>query len=97
MCLVNNSIDKKRRDCINELIRTEGAYIEDMRIVHDIFEKPLENSGVIDKKHLDIIFVNWEDILLCNKNFLEDLLQRVNSGNDIIGDVIYNHVSYCYG
>ncbi|XP_022910047.2 intersectin-1 isoform X2 [Onthophagus taurus] len=84
--------DKKRQDCINELIQTEEAYIADMKVVHNVFEIPLTRSGIIDKNDIKAIFVNWQDILQCNKNFLEDLQQRRRSGSEIIGDVICAHL-----
>lgn len=81
-----------RQDCINELIQTEKAYIEDMEVVHRVFEKPLSESRVITQQDLEEIFVNWRDILQCNKNFLADLYSRRDSGSDIIGDIICMHV-----
>lgn len=81
-----------RQDCINELIQTEKAYIEDMEVVHRIFEKPLSESRVVTQQDLEGIFVNWRDILQCNKNFLADLCQRRDSASDIVGDIICMHV-----
>lgn len=85
-------LDKKRQDCINELIQTEKAYIDDMRVVHEVFELPLLESQVIDEKDVKGIFVNWRDIIQCNRGFYEDLLERTNSGSEIIGDIICTHV-----
>lgn len=82
-----------RLEGINELIQTEKTYIEDMIVVNKIFEKPLRESRVIPEKDIEGIFVNWEHILMCNKAFLEDLLERQNSGSDIFGDIICSHVN----
>lgn len=85
-------LDKKRQDCINELIQTEKAYIYDMNIVHEVFELPLLDSHVVERSDVEGIFVNWREIIQCNKNFLADLLERTNSGSDVIGDIICLHV-----
>ncbi|KAI4469626.1 eh domain [Holotrichia oblita] len=85
-------LDKKRQDCINELIQTEKAYIYDMNIVHEVFELPLLDSHVVEKSDVEGIFVNWREIIQCNKNFLADLLERTNTGSDVIGDIICLHL-----
>lgn len=85
--------DKMRLDCINELIQTERTYIDDMTVVHKVFEKPLSESRVVTQNEIEGIFVNWREILQCNKNFLADLLTRRDTGSDIIGDIICAHVS----
>lgn len=81
-----------RQECINELIQTEKAYIEDMSIVHKVFEMPMRESRVVNNTDVDRIFVNWQELIDCNKQFLRDILHRTDSGSDIIGDVISNHV-----
>lgn len=93
--------NKKRKVCVKELIHTEKAYIDDMAVVHEVFELPLRKSSIIAQDEIDGIFVNWQDILQCNRNFHSDLMNRLNSGSDIIGDIICSHVrtdfcSFCF-
>lgn len=88
---------KKRQGAINELIQTEKAYVQDMSIVHEVFELPLRKSKIISTKEIDEIFVNWQDILQCNKNFLTDLTRAYERRAETIGDVICQHVSYIFG
>lgn len=63
-------IEKKRQESIKELIATEEGYINDMRLVHEVFEKPLIQSMVLTVDEVEKIFVNWRDIIACNDNFL---------------------------
>lgn len=86
-----------RQECINELINTEKVYIEDMCTVHNVFEVPIRESKVITRRDVDCIFVNWQELIDCNKEFLKDILHRTESGSDIIGDVISNHVRFILG
>lgn len=65
-----------------------------MSIVHEVFEIPLRKSKVVSSKDIDEIFVNWQEILVCNQKFLEDLTNAHNMGTDTIGDVICRHVSF---
>ncbi|XP_017772546.1 PREDICTED: intersectin-1 isoform X2 [Nicrophorus vespilloides] len=87
-----DAASRKRKDCVNELVQTERAYIEDMAVVRDVFEAPLLESRVINKKEIENIFVNWQDILGCNRAFLQDLNKRIESGSDIVGDIICTHL-----
>lgn len=84
--------EKLRQECVNELISTENAYLDDMTIVHTIFEKPLRNSKVISEEELQGIFVNWQEIIQCHRKFLGDLLDKRDSGDKNIGSVICDHV-----
>ncbi|XP_025833067.1 intersectin-1 isoform X2 [Agrilus planipennis] len=88
----NDPQEKVRRDAINELIQTEKAYINDMATVHEVFELPLKQSKIITNEEVNIIFVNWQDILECNRNFLKELLERWESDSNIIGDIICTHL-----
>ncbi|CAK9815717.1 ITSN1 [Anthophora quadrimaculata] len=97
--LVYSGLDPMRRnrqEYINELITTEQAYIEDMRLVHEVFEKPLIESLVLTVDEVDKIFVNWRDIIACNDNFLRALrIRRDNSKGGIvrmIGDILCENI-----
>lgn len=61
-----------------------------MEIVHDVFEKPLRKSKMIPDNQIDEIFINWKDIISCNRDFLYELMANES---DTVGDVICRHVS----
>ncbi|XP_020278373.1 intersectin-1 isoform X3 [Pseudomyrmex gracilis] len=88
--------EKKRQEHIKELIVTEQAYIEDMRLVHEVFEKPLIESLVLSVDEVEKIFINWRDIIACNDNFLRTLrIRRDNSCGGVvrmIGDVLCENI-----
>ncbi|XP_066583007.1 intersectin-1 [Prorops nasuta] len=93
---IPNSKERKRQEYINELIVTEHAYIEDMRLVHEVFEKPLVESLILTVEEVEKIFVNWRDIIACNDNFLRTLrIRRDNSEDGIIrmiGDILCENI-----
>ncbi|XP_054264037.1 intersectin-1 isoform X2 [Macrosteles quadrilineatus] len=84
--------EKQRQKSIKELIMTEQAYIDDMSIVHDVFERPLAESKIVTPDELSTIFVNWQDIIVCNHMFLRALRVRreMSEGGVIrmIGDIL---------
>ncbi|KAL0103076.1 hypothetical protein PUN28_018401 [Cardiocondyla obscurior] len=94
--MYHNPMERKRQEHIKELIVTEQAYIEDMRLVHEVFEKPLLESLVLSVVEIERIFINWRDIIACNDNFLRTLrIRRDNSYNGIvrmIGDILCENI-----
>ncbi|XP_011306596.1 intersectin-2 isoform X3 [Fopius arisanus] len=89
-------VELKRQDYIRELIATEEAYINDMRLVHEVFEKPLIQSMVLTVDEVERIFVNWRDIIACNDNFLRTLRIRRDNSEDgtvrMIGDILCENI-----
>ncbi|XP_014470507.1 PREDICTED: intersectin-1 isoform X2 [Dinoponera quadriceps] len=94
--ICHDPMEKKRQEHIKELIVTEQAYIEDMRLVHEVFEKPLIESLVLSVDEIEKIFINWRDIIACNDNFLRTLrIRRDNSYGGIvrmIGDILCENI-----
>lgn len=84
---------RKRQESIKEFIQTERSYVKDMSIVREVFEIPLRLSKLIPAKDIDDIFVNWQDIIQCNKTFLRELMRSYDAGRDMVGDIICRHVS----
>ncbi|KAK7791370.1 hypothetical protein R5R35_007909 [Gryllus longicercus] len=84
--------ERTRQEYISELINTEEVYIQDMALVHEVFEKPLLEGQVLSEKQVNKIFVNWRDIIECNHMFLRALRVRrdMSSGGEIrmIGDIL---------
>lgn len=64
-----------------------------MSVVHDVFEKPLRQSKLVSEKDIEAIFVNWRDIIRCNSNFLNDLIDNYNESDGKVGHIICRHVS----
>ncbi|XP_058804871.1 intersectin-1 isoform X2 [Phymastichus coffea] len=91
-----DSMERKRQEYIKELIVTEEAYIVDMQLVHEVFEKPLLASMVLTVNQVDKIFINWRDIIACNDSFLRTLrIRRDNSEAGVvrmIGDILCENI-----
>lgn len=90
------SEEKKRQSYIHELINTEEAYMADMEIVLDTFHKPLRE--VLSNKELQIIFVNWNELIICNTKLLKALRVRKRMSNNniiqIIGDILCENLPH---
>ncbi|XP_063218277.1 intersectin-1 isoform X2 [Bacillus rossius redtenbacheri] len=84
--------EKRRQECVRELIATEQAYIADMIVVNEVFEKPLLESKILSVEDVQKLFVNWKEIIVCNHMFLRALrIRRDMSANGVIrmiGDIL---------
>ncbi|XP_067448433.1 intersectin-2b isoform X2 [Thunnus thynnus] len=91
--------EKKRQGYIHELIQTEERYVDDLRIVQDVFQKPMSESGRLNEAEMNMIFVNWRELEACNTKFLKELRIRKKSGGEnmpvqMIGDVLARELSH---
>uniref|UniRef100_I3KKC9 Intersectin 2b n=1 Tax=Oreochromis niloticus TaxID=8128 RepID=I3KKC9_ORENI len=104
-CADLNSLDslspqeKKRQGYIHELIETEEKYVEDLQIVLEVFYKPMSASGRLNESEMNMIFVNWKELLACNSKFVKALRVRKKTGGEnnpvgIIGDILAAELSH---
>ena len=91
---LNEAFLKKRNEYVTELIMTEKSYVDDLNVIHKLFEKTLRDTRAISDSDSDCIFHNLNDILHCNRRFLKALLNRQESGYDIYGDIISDYVRF---
>uniref|UniRef100_A0A8W8J4E6 Intersectin-1 n=1 Tax=Magallana gigas TaxID=29159 RepID=A0A8W8J4E6_MAGGI len=94
-----SSVESKRQNYIHELINTEETYMADMSIVLDAFYEPMANSKVMTQEELDMIFVNWKELILCNTKLLKSVRVRkkmCGKGQviQIIGDVLCENIPH---
>ncbi|XP_031586760.2 intersectin-2b isoform X1 [Oreochromis aureus] len=104
-CADLNSLDslspqeKKRQGYIHELIETEEKYVEDLQIVLEVFYKPMSASGRLNESEMNMIFVNWKELLACNSKFVKALRVRKKTGGEnnpvgMIGDILAAELSH---
>ncbi|XP_070190790.1 intersectin-1-like isoform X2 [Littorina saxatilis] len=91
--------EKQRQNYIQELVTTEETYNDDMSIVLEAFRNPLLEAGVLTEQESDKIFVNWNDLIICNKKFLQALRVRkkmCGKGKVIfmIGDILCENLPH---
>ncbi|XP_078322482.1 intersectin-1-like isoform X4 [Crassostrea virginica] len=94
-----SSVESKRQNYIHELINTEETYMADMSIVLDAFYQPMADSGVMTPEELDTVFVNWQELILCNTKLLKSVRVRkkmTGKGQviQIIGDVLCENIPH---
>ncbi|XDV43348.1 hypothetical protein PO909_011843 [Leuciscus waleckii] len=91
--------ERKRQGYIHELIETEEKYIEDLQLVLEVFHKPMSESGRLTEAEMNMIFVNWRELIQCSSKMHKALKARKNSGGDkmpvhMIGDILASELSH---
>ena len=93
--LEQSTFSEKRFHAINEFISTEKDYLEALEIVRDHFIGPLQGQQILADDERQIIFINWNDLLLCTKRLYKSLKirRKMNNKADInIGDILCENV-----
>jgi hypothetical protein len=92
--------DDKRQFRIQEFIRTEKSYVDTLKTVVKYVVNPLRSSMqqkncILNTFKCQKIFLNVDQIMKVNSEFLQDLLEVENS-TATFGSLCEKHVKYIY-
>ena len=77
--------DRMRAKCIREIVVTEEAYVEDLRVLEDVFVFPLKMSGALTEEKTHQLFSNVEMLRPVHEALLKELREGVNVGKAFLG------------
>ncbi|XP_048829859.1 intersectin-2b isoform X1 [Brienomyrus brachyistius] len=91
-------LERKRQGYIHELVETEERYVEDLQLALQVFHKPMSESGRLTDSEMNMIFVNWNELIASNTALLKALQPRKSAAGEgvpvqMIGDVLASHLS----
>ncbi|XP_036365508.1 intersectin-1 isoform X5 [Octopus sinensis] len=90
--------EKLRQRAIQELISTEESYLQDMSIVDKVFRQPLKENGVLSDEEDKILFVNWQELIICNTKLVTAMRVRKTCGKSksiqTIGDILCENLPH---
>nr|XP_023690092.1 intersectin-2 isoform X1 [Paramormyrops kingsleyae] len=91
-------LERKRQGYIHELIETEERYVEDLQLALQVFHKPMSESGRLTDTEMNMIFVNWNELIASNTELLKALQARKSAAGEevpvqMMGDVLASHLS----
>uniref|UniRef100_A0A8D2DHX9 Epithelial cell transforming 2 like n=1 Tax=Sciurus vulgaris TaxID=55149 RepID=A0A8D2DHX9_SCIVU len=91
--LQRDSADK-RTSAVRELLQSERKYVQMLEIVRDVYVRPLRaalasNRAILSAANIQIIFSDILQILSLNRQFLENLRDRVQEWSSIhcVGEI----------
>ncbi|OUM66294.1 hypothetical protein PIROE2DRAFT_59475 [Piromyces sp. E2] len=81
--------DIKRQEVIYEMIDTERDYVNDLSIIIELYIKPIRNNNLLQKKDLNTLFSNVEQLYGVNQELLSlfEERQKQNKYVEEIGDI----------
>ncbi|XP_062292716.1 intersectin-2-like [Scomber scombrus] len=91
--------ERKRQGYIHELIQTEETYVNDLELVLEVFHKPMSESGRLTEVEMNMIFVNWRELIMSNTKLLKALRVRKKTGGEnmpvqLIGDLLASELAH---
>lgn len=91
--------ERKRRAAIEEFVKTEEDYVNDLNTALDVFAKPLEAAGCFTSEIYKKIFINWNELIGCNASMLKSMRVRQQITEDAgpiesIADIVSNNVCF---
>ncbi|KAI3646055.1 hypothetical protein MP228_008983 [Amoeboaphelidium protococcarum] len=86
--------EQKRQQVIWELFITEGAYVRDLKMVIEVFMRPMVDKRLLTVKNVEIIFGNLEKILGVNEQFYKHL-ERIYDSSSTIDSFGSMFIEYC--
>ncbi|XP_068201300.1 intersectin-1-like [Palaemon carinicauda] len=93
----SSPVEQSRQNVIQEFINTEATYLYELLLVEEAFIKPFRASNVVTEKEIDLIFVNWNELIQANSYFNKALKVRCKNSSGgvikMIGDVICQQIS----
>jgi len=82
--------EKKREKLIGELFQTEETYLDNLKLVYEVFIRPIRAANVLSKQELSILFINWKDLIITNTKLMKSM--RIRRGTvqsqSMIGDIL---------
>ncbi|KAI7901263.1 CNH domain-containing protein [Cokeromyces recurvatus] len=93
-------IERKRQECIYELIYTEQDFVKDLQYVKDFWVEPLLSKDIIEesrrKQFVKDVFYNISDVHRVNSKLAEALEKRQAEKYLVahIGDIMFEHVCH---
>ncbi|KAJ8008716.1 hypothetical protein DPEC_G00081300 [Dallia pectoralis] len=91
-------VERRRQGYIHELIHTEQTYLDDLELVMEVFYQPISESGHLTQEEMEVIFVNWTELITCNSRLLRSLwaLKAAGGANmpvQLIGERLWAELS----
>ncbi|GFU54515.1 rho guanine nucleotide exchange factor 12 [Nephila pilipes] len=78
--------EKKRQDVINELFHTEKTHVRNLKVLDQVFYKPLVQEQLLPVDFLNLLFPNLEEMLEIHSTFNNKMKAR-RKMEPVIGDI----------
>jgi hypothetical protein len=77
----------KRQEILHELIQTERDYLNDLKMVANLFISKMGEKGILSAIDLQKVFANWMSLIPIHEAFLTSLERRKRNGMGFVKNV----------
>ncbi|KAL1124679.1 hypothetical protein AAG570_001303 [Ranatra chinensis] len=78
--------EKKRQEIINELFHTERTHVRGLKVLDQVFYRPIREQLVLPPDQLELLFANLEEMLIIHSQF-NNLMKAKRKESPIVGDI----------
>ncbi|KAJ8683003.1 hypothetical protein QAD02_018795 [Eretmocerus hayati] len=78
--------EKKRQEVINELFHTERSHVRALKVLSQVFHKPLLETQVLPIDQIQLLFSNLDEMVTLHSQF-NQAMKRKKRENPLVGDV----------
>ncbi|XP_024942922.1 rho guanine nucleotide exchange factor 11 isoform X3 [Cephus cinctus] len=78
--------EKKRQEVINELFHTERSHVRALKVLSQVFHKPLLESQVLPLDQIQLLFSNLDEMVTIHSCF-NQAMKKKKKENPCVGDV----------
>ncbi|XP_023248166.1 rho guanine nucleotide exchange factor 12 isoform X2 [Copidosoma floridanum] len=78
--------EKKRQEVINELFHTERSHVRALKVLSQVFHKPMKNEAVLALDQIDLLFSNLDEMVQIHSQF-NQAMKRKRKESPLVADV----------
>ncbi|XP_073986570.1 rho guanine nucleotide exchange factor 2 isoform X3 [Rhodnius prolixus] len=81
-----SSHEKKRQEIINELFYTERSHVRGLKVLEQVFYRPMRDQQILVQDQMQLLFSNLEEMLTFHSQFNNSMKSK-RKENPVVGDV----------
>ncbi|XP_011497167.1 PREDICTED: rho guanine nucleotide exchange factor 12 [Ceratosolen solmsi marchali] len=81
-----SNAEKKRQEVINELFHTERSHVRALKVLSQVFHKPLLETQVLSLDQIQLLFSNLDEMVTLHSQF-NQAMKRKKKENPCVGDI----------
>ncbi|XP_014236833.1 rho guanine nucleotide exchange factor 11 isoform X1 [Trichogramma pretiosum] len=81
-----SNTEKKRQEVINELFHTERSHVRALKVLSQVFHRPLLEAQVLPADQLQLLFSNLDEMVQLHSQF-NQAMKRKRKENPCVGDI----------
>ncbi|XP_075211643.1 rho guanine nucleotide exchange factor 2 isoform X3 [Lycorma delicatula] len=78
--------EKKRQEVINELFHTERSHVRGLKVIDQVFYRPVKEMQILPPDQIQLLFANLEEMLVIHSRF-NNSMKCKRKESPVVGDI----------